>query len=202
MIVGITGGTGCGKTTALDAIRSLGGTIIDCDAVYHGLLRTDPALLAAIEARFPGTVESGSLQRKKLGAIVFADPTALEDLNRITHAAVKAKVLSLLPPPPALAAIDAIGLIEGGIAGLCDCTVAITAPEEARIQRIMARDGICREYAISRIRAQKPDSWFAENCDYVLENNTSQEDFQKKCIAFFRDRLIINSENSTKGELL
>ena len=111
-------------------------------------------------------------------------------------------MLSLLPPPPALAAIDAIGLIEGGIAGLCDCTVAITAPEEARIRRIMARDGICREYALSRIRAQKPDSWFAENCDYVLENSASQEDFQKKCIAFFRDRLIINSENSTKGELL
>lgn len=200
MIIGITGGTGCGKTTALDAIRSLGGTVIDCDAVYHELLQTDPGLLSAIEARFPGTVEKGVLQRKKLGAIVFADPAALAELNRITHAAVHKKVQQLLSPAPSLAAIDAIGLFEGGIAPLCDFTVAITAPEEARITRIMARDGISREYAESRIHAQKNDDWFRTHCDFVLENNASEEDFQKKCIAFFRDKLIINSEKPTKGE--
>ena len=194
MIIGITGGTGCGKTTALDAIRSLGGTVIDCDAVYHELLRTDAKMLSDIDSRFPGAVENGILQRKKLGAIVFADPAALADLNRITHAAVKEKVKQLLPPPPALAAIDAIGLIEGGIEGLCDFTVAVTAPEEARVARIMARDGISREYALSRIHAQKSADWFAQNCDHVLENNGTREDFQKKCIAFFRDKLIINAE--------
>ena len=79
MIIGITGGTGCGKTTALDAVRKLGGTVIDCDAVYHRLLQTDKKMLAAIEARFPGVVEDGQLNRKKLGAIVFADEAALLD---------------------------------------------------------------------------------------------------------------------------
>ena len=91
MIFGITGGTGCGKTTALKAIESLGGVVLDCDAIYHELLKNDPSLLAAIENRFPGVVEDGQLQRKKLGAIVFADPQALLDLNAITHAAVKAE---------------------------------------------------------------------------------------------------------------
>ena len=60
MIIGITGGTGCGKTTLLGAIRARGGLVLDCDAIYHELLRTDKALLAAIEARFPGTVEDGT----------------------------------------------------------------------------------------------------------------------------------------------
>ena len=195
MIIGITGGTGCGKTTALEAIRQLGGSVIDCDQVYHDLLATDPSLLASIEARFPGTVEQGVLQRKKLGAIVFADEQALQDLNAITHQAVKAQVQKLLTPPPALAAIDAIGLIEGGIDGLCHMTVAITAPKEDRILRIMNRDNISRDYAIARVNAQKSDSWFQENCDYVLENNSTREDFLRKCIAFFRDKIIMESNH-------
>ena len=73
MILGITGGTGSGKTTLLKLIEAQGGKILDCDAIYHQLLKTDKTLLDAIEAAFPGTVEKGVLDRKKLGAIVFAD---------------------------------------------------------------------------------------------------------------------------------
>ena len=60
MILGITGGTGCGKTTLLRCIAAQGGLVLDCDAIYHALLQEDPALLAAIENRFPGTVEQGT----------------------------------------------------------------------------------------------------------------------------------------------
>ena len=83
MIIGITGGTGCGKTTALEVIRDLGGIVLDCDAIYHELLKTDAALLNAIEDRFPGTVIQGTLDRKKLGSIVFADQQALLDLRQM-----------------------------------------------------------------------------------------------------------------------
>ena len=69
MILGITGGTGCGKTTLLRCIADCGGMIMDCDAIYHDLLKTDTAMLAAIEARFPGTVEEGGRNLKKLGAL-------------------------------------------------------------------------------------------------------------------------------------
>ena len=186
MILGITGGTGCGKTTLLNCIAERGGLILDCDAIYHDLLRTDPALLSAIEARFPGTVENGVLQRKKLGNLVFSDEKALEDLNAITHGAVKAEVLRRLSEKPRLAAIDAIALFEGGLATLCDITVAVTAPEEARIQRLMVRDGIGRDYAKRRIAAQKSAEWFRERCDYCLENNGTQADFQKTSLAFLR----------------
>ena len=186
MILGITGGTGCGKTTLLNCIAERGGLILDCDAIYHDLLRTDPALLSAIEARFPGSVENGVLQRKKLGNLVFSDERALSDLNAITHGAVKAEVLRRLSEKPRLAAIDAIALFEGGLATLCDITVAVTAPEEARIQRLMVRDGIGRDYAKRRIAAQKSAEWFRERCDYCLENNGTQADFQKTSLAFLR----------------
>lgn len=194
MIIGITGGTGCGKTTALDVIKELGGVVLDCDAIYHELLNSDTALLAAIEARFPGTVENGVLQRKKLGAIVFNDSAALEDLNRITHGAVKEEVLRRLSPAPKLAAIDAIGLFESGLDKLCKLTVAITAPEEIRIQRLMARDSITQEYAKARIDAQPSREAFQKLCDYCLENDGTRQAFREKCLAFFT-QLGIMKEN-------
>ena len=191
MIIGITGGTGCGKTTLLNLIAAQGGLVLDCDAIYHQLLQKDHSLLQAIEDRFPGTVTDGTLDRKKLGTIVFSDENALLDLNRITHSAVKTEVLRLLETAPALAAIDAIGLFESGLDSLCDVTVAITAPEEDRIERLLARDGISPAHAALRIRAQKPESYFREKCNYVLENNGTQEEFQEKCLAFFKEFTIM-----------
>ena len=194
MIIGITGGTGCGKTTLLNLIAARGGLILDCDAIYHELLISDKAMLEAIENRFPGVIENGALNRKKLGAIVFADENALLDLNRITHAAVKTEVLRRLEDAPKLAAIDAIGLFEGNLAPLCDVTVAVTAPEEARVKRLMLRDGISEDYARSRIRAQHREDWFRERCDYVLSNNGTLDAFATNCLAFL-DTIGIMKEN-------
>ena len=199
MILGITGGSGCGKTTLLNLIGDHGGMVLDCDAIYHALLRSDKALLATIEARFPGTVVEGELQRKKLGSLVFSDENALLDLNTITHGAVKAEVLRRLEKGPNLAAIDAIALFEGGLAELCDITVAVTAPEEQRVRRLMARDGISEEYARSRIAAQHSDGWFRERCGYLLENDGTPEQFREKCLAFFRQSGIIAVQTQPNG---
>ena len=193
MIIGITGGTGCGKTTLLREIEKRGGLVLDCDAIYHELLKTDAALLAAIEARFPGTVEHGELQRKKLGAIVFSDEQALLDLNKITHAAIKNAVLCKLKSAPKLAAIDAIALFEGGLAELCDVTVAVTAPTEDRVRRLMARDGISEEYARSRIAAQRDEGWFREKCGHVLVNDGELVAFRAKCVAFLQNICIMDT---------
>jgi dephospho-CoA kinase len=187
MIIGITGGSGCGKTTLLNLIAEKGGLVLDCDAIYHELLKTDKAMLSAIEARFPGVTEGGQLNRKKLGAIVFADESALLDLNAITHAAVKNEVLGRLEHSPRLAAIDAIGLFEGGLAELCDVTVAVTAPVEDRVKRLMRRDGISEDYARSRIAAQHEDGWFRKKCGHILENNGKMDAFATKCIDFLRN---------------
>lgn len=193
MIVGITGGTGCGKTTLLQEIEAHGGLVLDCDEIYHNLLKTDAALLAAIEEKFPGTVENGVLQRKKLGAIVFSDEQALLELNKITHSAVKKDVLRRLEGYHGLAAIDAIALFEGGLSELCQVTVAVTAPEENRVARLMARDGITEEYARSRIRAQHEEGWFRDKCDHILVNDGTLSDFQAKCVAFLRQLGIMDA---------
>ena len=187
MILGITGGTGCGKTTLLNIIAEKGGLILDCDALYHQLLARDDRLLQAIEARFPGTVENGQLQRKKLGAIVFSDHNALQDLNKITHSAIKEEVLRQLEAKPRLAAIAAIALFEGGLAELSDTIVAVTAPVEVRVQRLMQRDQISEDYARSRIAAQHDESWFRQHCHHILENDSTQAHFQEKCVAFLRN---------------
>ena len=187
MIIGITGGSGCGKTTLLRLIADMGGMVMDCDAIYHQLLETDESLLSAIEDRFSGTVRNGYLDRKALGAIVFADKVALEDLNRITHGAVTQEVKRRLAEKPKLAAIDAIGLVESGINSVCHTTVAVTAPEEERVRRLMARDGITEAYARQRIAAQHTDEWFREHCDYVLQNDSTQAEFEAKCVAFLKN---------------
>lgn len=186
-IIGITGGTGCGKTTALTALEELGVYIIDCDALYHRLLQTDRELLSAIDEAFPGVVTDGVLQRKKLGAIVFADAEALRRLNAITNrfvtAAVKAE-LTAHPDQPC--AIDAIGLLESGLGELCSHTVAVTAPEEDRVARLMAREGIPEDYARLRIRAQNKNEVFAAACGMTIENHFgSAADFQSHCRSIF-----------------
>ena len=189
MILGITGGTGCGKTTLLKEIENRGGLILDCDAVYHELLTRDEVLLNAINDRFPGVVVDKKLERKRLGAIVFSDEQALRDLNAITHGAIRAEILRRLAEKPKLAAIDAIALFEGGLAQLCGTTVAVCAPFDTRVERLMARDGISREYAENRIKAQKPECWFREMCAYTLYNDGTREQFEKKCRAFLDELL-------------
>ena len=191
MILGITGGTGCGKTTLLACIREAGGVVMDCDAIYHELLRTDTAMLSAIEARFPGTVEDGGRNLKKLGALVYQNPKALADLNAITHACVRREVEKVLAQKPKLAAIDAIALFESGLDSLCDVTVAVTAPMEERVRRLMARDSIPESYARSRIAAQHEEDWFREKCTCTLENNGTQVQFKEKCLAFLQNLCII-----------
>ncbi len=186
MIIGITGGTGSGKTTLLNIIRDKGGLVLDCDAIYHRLLQEDTAMLTALQRRFPEAFNGGVLDRKKLGSMVFADEKALLDLNAITHAAVKKEVQRCLEENQGLAAIDAIGLFEGELAALCDVTVAVCAPRQQRIARLMAREGISEAYAKKRIDAQHKDAWFRERCDYTLENAGEMDAFATKCLAFLQ----------------
>ena len=189
-VIGITGTTGSGKTTALARIKAHGGLVLDCDKIYHGLLKTDEHMLQLIENTFPGVVRSGKLDRKALGARVFDDPIALMTLNGITHGCVHEKVIDrLMHSRKPFAAIDAIGLFESGINTLCDFTVAVTASEEVRIARLLKRENITEEYAKKRIAAQKDAEFFCAQCDYVIENNGTLEEFEAKCDALFSDLL-------------
>ena len=186
-VIGITGGTGCGKTTALQALEDLGFHIIDCDALYHDLLETSQEMLCAIDRTFPGVLEHGKLQRKMLGRQVFGNPEKLKALNLLVWPYVNRAVEEQLAiHAPAPCAIDAIGLTESGLSDLCTHTVAITAPETVRIARLMAREGISEEYARLRIRAQKSNEVFAAACGMTIENSdSSAEDFRARCRTIF-----------------
>jgi L-threonylcarbamoyladenylate synthase len=185
-ILGITGPTGSGKTTALQCIRDRGGCVLDLDAIYHGLLETDEKLLRDLDARFPGVIRDGKLDRKALGNIVFADKAALRDLNQITGkyilAETERRLLEAEDQGITLAAIDAINLLEGDLKNRCKFTIAVTAPVEIRVRRLMARDSISEEYARLRISAQQPNEYFAERCDFELFNDApSPEEFYRRC---------------------
>ena len=192
-IIGITGGTGCGKTTVLNELERRGALLIDCDAVYHRMLETDRPMLDEIEKYFPGAVIDGKLDRKALGAVVFTDEEALRDLNIITHRHINLEIRRILREHAmnggTLAAIDAIELFSSGLAKRCTATIGVIADREVRIDRIMRRDGIRREYAMMRVNAQRPNEYFIQKCSHVLENNGSQEEFIEKCRKTFEEVL-------------
>lgn len=180
-IIGITGQSGAGKTTALDVIRNAGGFVIDCDEVYHNMLSCDKELNVALERAFPSCYENGSLNRKSLAKIVFSDTEKLSCLNAITHDFIQGEVCSMiLSGKPGLYAVDAVELISSGLNAICDLTVGIIASEEDRINRIMLRDGISREAAVERVKAQKPEDYYLANCDRTICNSRDMNIFQKE----------------------
>ena len=173
LVIGFTGPTGAGKTSALRALERLGGLVLDCDAVYHDLLRTDGTLRDAITGTF-GQVfaPDGTLDRQRLGTVVFSDPAALDTLNRIIYARLPRELLRRMDESSApVVGIDAINLVESGLCRLCRRTVAVLAPSEQRVRRIMARDGIPEEYARLRVQAQKDDEFYRTHCTDTLFND-------------------------------
>ena len=203
VVIGITGGTGAGKTSALEAISQLGGRVLDCDREYHEMLRTDKELRQALTGAF-GEVftPEGELDRQKLGKVVFGDKAQLERLNAIVFRFIRPELhRRMAEHPEGLWAIDAINLIEGGFDDLCHRTVAVTSPKELRVRRIMARDGIGEEYARLRIAAQKPDEFYRQHCDHELENTAaSPEEFRAAAVDFFRRLLAeVRQERENNG---
>lgn len=186
--IGVTGPTGAGKTTVLRALESLGCVCVDCDALYHTLLDSSPALLGELTARFGRSIlnSQGSLDRKALGRIVFADPAALADLNVISHRHILSRCHELARQAEQDGAkgvvFDAIALFESGLAQECDVTLAVVAPVEVRLRRIMERDDISEDYARARVAAQKSNEYYVNRCDRLVENDgslTEQEIFSQ-----------------------
>ena len=192
-LVGITGGSGCGKTTALRTLEKRGALILDADSIYHELTRCSGELRGELTERFGDVYSENGLDRKKLAGVVFSDPAALEDLNGITHKYVLSEIERRLTEHAlaggTIAAVDAVALMECGLGAKTSFNVAVTAPAEDRITRLTARDGIPVEAARARIGAQKPEAFYRENCDFVLHNDGDRASFETKCDDFFQEVL-------------
>lgn len=190
-VIGITGPTGAGKTTALEALRRFGADVIDCDAVYHEILKSDIALQSALEKEFGSlTDENGAFDRKRLGRVVFQSPEALARLDAIVlpyiRRAVEDRLSRARQRGAPAAAIDGITLVETGLAALCDATVAVLAPLEDRVRRICLREGIGEDYARARAAAQKPDEFYRSHCGHILFNDCADaRQFAERAEALF-----------------
>jgi dephospho-CoA kinase len=175
-IIGLTGGIGSGKTTLATYMESLGIPVFIADEEAKKLMQS-AEVLAAIKTNFGETIfDNGQLNRQELAAIVFSNPEKLQQLNGIIHPAVK-KQFAIWLDQHRLAPFviyEAAILFESGSYQNCDAIIAITAPLEDRIARVMTRDNSSREQVLNRINAQWTDEQRAAKSDFVIDNTHTQ----------------------------
>lgn len=179
LIIGLTGPSGAGKGEVGAILSSLGIPCIDTDALYHQLIAPPSPCLDELVAEFGKEIltPSGTLDRGALASRVFANGNSIEHekLNSITHRYVLGATRDLLKGFEAdghiAACVDAPLLIESGFHKECDKIISVIADREMRIARIINRDGISRERALTRVNAQQPDSFYEDAADAVIRND-------------------------------
>lgn len=174
-IIGITGGTGGGKSTVTNILKNSGAYVVDADVIARQVVASGMPALSEI-AKVWDVVEEGVLNRKALAQIVFNDEAELHKLNSIVHKYVIDEIKSQLANcRDEIFVIDAIALFESGLSDMCDVTVAVIADSNLRCKRIMARDNLTEKEAWLRINAQKNDEFYINNADVVIRNNGDEE---------------------------
>ena len=178
LLVGLTGGIATGKSTVSEMLRRRGAVIIDADVLAREVVAPGEPALATIAEEFGRDViaADGTLDRPRLGAIVFADPTRRKRLEAITHPAIHERfarrVAELVEQGFAgLVFFDAAVMIESGSYKLMERMVVVVTDEPTQIARQMARDRVSREEAERKIRSQMPLSEKAKLADYVIDNS-------------------------------
>lgn len=177
-VLGVTGNIASGKSTVSKILSELGATVIDSDLVYRELVGPGQPLLRDLAERFGEHIigADGALDRPALGKIVFSDPEALADLDRITHPAVIAEVDRRVEEiANGVVVLDAVKLIESGHAERCDSVwVVITSPDE-QVTRLMIRNKLSEDEARRRVQAQPPLESKLKRADLVVDNSGTVE---------------------------
>ena len=174
MIIGLTGGTGTGKSSVCDFFRKRGYLIIDADIVSREVCAKGEKCLGEIADFFGNGIldKEGNLMRRALGDIVFNDKSKLETLNQITHKHIKARIEEIiLANKDKNIVLDAPLLFEAGLDGICDIKVCVLSDRLNRARRIMTRDGISETQALARIDSQQHDDFYISRCQVVIYNN-------------------------------
>ena len=180
-LIGLTGQSGAGKTTVSKVFQENGYEILNADLIARNL-QENGAVIDILAQEFGQQVitDEGKLNRKILANIVFSDKKELEKLNNIMFPLVMHQVLQLSEKTDKdKILLDAPQLFESGANKMCYFTLAVTAPRETLITRIMNRDNITEEMANKRLSKQYTEEFFKENADFVINNNGSEEELRK-----------------------
>lgn len=181
-VVGLTGGIASGKSTVSNMLRDLGVAVIDADVVAREVVEPGTPGLEAVLDAFGAHLArpDGSLDRKALGAIVFADGEALEQLEAIVHPRIAARAAQLIAKAresgEPFVVYDAALLVEWGISDSFEPLVVVAVPAEVQIERITARDGLSVAEAQQRLDAQLPLEDKVAAADVVIDNAGSLEE--------------------------
>lgn len=197
LIIGLTGTTGSGKGYVSSFLQDDDTVIIDTDKVYHSMISAPGKCVDALVGEFGNTIldSRGGIDRAELSRIVFSDKEKLGLLNRITHRMILDRTREMIADAgdKKFAIVDAPLLFESGFDKECDITLGVSAPPEIRIERIMKRDAITYDRALARVRNQKEDSFYKENCDYVIVNDGSDihdavDDFKNEMTRLYGEK--------------
>ncbi len=183
MIIGLTGESGAGKSTAAAEFEKHGFFAIDCDRVARMVTQAGGRAILDVKKHFGEEVinADGSMNRKKVGDIVFADREKLDLLESILFPHILAEVDAMIARCGSdRVLLDAPTLFDAGLVGSCDAVVSLIADDEVRLDRIMRRDGITRDAALARFSSQRTKEFFRGNSDYTIDNSATEEEFSEK----------------------
>lgn len=180
-VYGLTGGSGSGKSTVASMLAEMGANIIDADKISREIVTPPSPVLCELVKAFGADIltDDNTLDRKKLGRMVFSDTEKLLKLNEITHPAITREVINRIKPDT-LNIIDAAALFEcGEIVKRCEKIIVVCADKPVRINRICERDGISVREAENRINSQTPQEELIKKSDFTIYNNTDMKDLKK-----------------------
>jgi len=193
MIVGLTGGIGAGKSAVAARLAEHGALVVDADVVAREVVAPGTEGLAAVVAAFGSGVlaDDGSLDRQRLGALIFADDEARARLNAIVHPLVSQRSAELAADAPHEAVVvhDVTLLVENALAPAYDVVVVVLADENVRIQRLRDTRGMREDEARARMAAQTTDDQRRAVADAVLDNSGTLADLHRQVDDLWRDRL-------------
>jgi dephospho-CoA kinase len=171
--IGLTGNIACGKSTVGRLLVARGAQYVDADRLVHALMEPDTPENERIVARFGPEVRAadGRIDRTRLGGIVFAEPAALRDLEAILHPGVRAEIRRRMAASTApILVVDAIKLLESGLARETDAVWVVTCPRAEQVQRLVTERGLTAEQAEARISAQGSQEEKARQATVVIDN--------------------------------
>jgi dephospho-CoA kinase len=185
-IIGLTGNVGAGKSEVVRLLGKLGADSIDADRLGHEVMAPGTPEWEQIRARFGRNVlqADGTVDRRALGAIVFADPRALRDLEGILHPGVRARIRARFAATERpVIVVEAIKLLEGGLYLEVDAVWVVTAARDVRIRRLVATRGLTEAEAATRVDAQAPEAEKVARADVVIENSGDLADTEAQVLA-------------------